>query len=240
MKDLMLFVHTHVDKYPTASAWHRTISTVDVKGAEQIPPAMPGTRLDEFDGIRFAASADATHVGVCHYRRRPLFMQQELCHHPRIHMEPTPSNLAMLESSTQRKAALEILQSHDCIQYRPFVLSMGYRQQFALYTPVEAWDILLDVLSRLGLGESLGFYRHSNAHVWCSLLIAKREVVADFSAFALNVAAILAQDPAYAALLAKTPRLTALVLERLVPLWVFHHRLKSAYVPMVILEKEAL
>lgn len=239
MKDLLLYIHTH-KPFPSAPCdWQKTVSTVDVDGAQKIPQAMPGTRLDEFDAIRFAASSDATYVGVCHYRRRPFLNNQVYCTDSRFYIEPTEENIKFLTTEEHRQAALDILDSHDVIQYRPFMLDMAYRHQFSLFTPVAAWDIMLEVLAQLGLSESLGFYRVSNAHVWCSLFIAKRELVADFIGFALNVARLLGERTDYNALLNQNPRLTALLLERLTPLYVFHRRLRSAYVPMVCLEKTA-
>jgi hypothetical protein len=55
------------------------LATVDVEGADKIAQAMPGTRLDEFDSIAYASGLASDYVGVCHYRRRPVFTNITNC-----------------------------------------------------------------------------------------------------------------------------------------------------------------
>lgn len=239
MTDITLCIHTHKNLYRHPCDWMRVLATVDVEGADKIAQAMLGTRLDEFDSIAYASGLASDYVGVCHYRRRPVFTNITNCTAAKVYIEPTAENLGFLCSPDQKQGALDILKNHDVIQYRPCSIAINYRQQFAGFHDVRGWDIMMDVLTHLGMGGSIDFYTMSNYHVWASLFIAPTRVVADFIRFALNVARLLGERQEYSKLLEANPRLTALLLERLTPLWVFHHRLRSAYVPMIILEPEA-
>jgi len=239
MNEIMVYVHTHIPKYLYPCDWNEALSTVDVPGARKIPNGMPGVRLDEFDSFFEAAKSESKYTGVVHYRRRPLFLNQQFCEHSRVYVDPSDKNMSLLCSGKQRDAALKILESHDVIQYRPFYLPMPYRQQFKHFTPVEAWDIMMDVISQMDEGKSLGFYEVSNAHVWCTLMIAKTQVVAQYVDFIKKVINDLHARKDYLDIISKKPRVTALLMERLTPFWVFHNRLKSAYVPMVTLEQGA-
>ena len=239
MKDILLYVHTHKPLYASNCDWKKMVSTQDVDGATRIPFGIDGVRLDEFDSFINIKDEDAKYLGVCHYRRRPLFLNQTRSTHPKIFIDPTGENLNLLCSEDQRLAAIEILDSHDVIQYRPCMLEIDYREQFGCYTPLEAFDIMVDVLKQLGMSKSVGFYKTSNAHVWATLLVTTKEILSLYAEFVVNVVKIMLARDDFQKLLITNNRLLPLMLERLTPLWVFHNRLKSAFVPAVILEKDA-
>lgn len=239
MKEIQLNIHTHKNLYLNPCSWFKAFSTIDVENSEKIPQAIPGVRLDEFDSFAATRYTDSKYVGVCHYRRRPLFFQSEKWSDPKIFIEPTNENLESICSEKQRESALTILESHEVIQYRPCYLRINYREQFEFFTPVKAWDIMIEVLSDLGMADSLGFYKISNAHVWATLLVAKKEIFNSYADFAINVAKLLSERDDMRKLLEENNRLIPLLLERLTPFWVFHNRLKSAFVPMLVLESDA-
>jgi hypothetical protein len=238
VKDIQLNIHTHKNLYLNPCSWSRAFSVIDVENAEKIPQALQGVRLDEFDSFAATRHTDAKYVGVCHYRRRPLFVEPERCVHPKIFIEPTKENIEFICSEKQRESALEILESHDVIQYRPCYLAINYRQQFEFFTPVRAWDIMIEILSDLGMRNSIGFYKISNAHVWATLFVANKEIFNSYADFAINVAKLLFERDEMKNLLKENNRLIPLLLERLTPFWVFHNKLKSAFVPMLTLEKD--
>ena len=239
MKDIQLNIHTHKNLYLNQCPWSKAFSTIDVENSEKIPQAIPGVRLDEFDSFAATKHTDAKYVGVCHYRRRPLFVEPEKWLDPKIFIEPNNENLEFICSEKQRKSALTILESHDVIQYRPCYLAINYRQQFEFFTPVKAWDIMIEILSDLGMKNSIGFYNVSNAHVWATLFVASKETFNLYADFAINVAKLLSERDDMKKLLEENNRLIPLLLERLTPFWVFHNRLKSAFVPMLVLESNA-
>lgn len=236
MKDIQLNIHTHKNLYINPSSWSNAFSTIDVENAEKIPQAIPGVRLDEFDSFAATRHTDAKYVGVCHYRRRPLFCSPERWADPKIFIEPTKENLEFIYSEKQRESALEILESHDVIQYRPCYLKINYREQFEFFTPVKAWDIMIELLSDLGMKNSLGFYKFSNAHVWATLFVSKKETFNSYADFAINVAKLLSERDDMKEIIKENNRIIALLLERLTPFWIFHNKLKSAFVPMLTLE----
>jgi len=239
VKDIQLNIHTHKNLYLKPCSWSKAFSTIDVENSEKIPQAIPGVRLDEFDSFAATKHTDAKYVGVCHYRRRPLFVEPEKWLDPKIFIEPNNENLEFICSEKQRKSALAILESHDVIQYRPCYLAINYRQQFEFFTPVKAWDIMIEILSDLGMKNSIGFYNVSNAHVWATLFVASKETFNLYADFAINVAKLLSERDDMKKLLEENNRLIPLLLERLTPFWVFHNRLKSAFVPMLVLESNA-
>ena len=239
MKDILLHIHTHKPLVEEACEWQPVLSNVAVEGAELVPPAMPGVRLDEFDSFaRVAARREAVHVGICQYRRRPLFSNQHHVKIPKIYAGENPENLQLLKMHSQADAALEILKSHDVIQYRPVILEVNVREQWSMYNDPKAWSLFTGVLAGLGMGSSLGWYETTNAHVWASLMVCRHEILAEFTHVALNVVRILMNDSDFRELMAdpKNERVPALLLERMVPFWVFHRRLKSAHVPCICLE----
>ena len=239
MKDILLYVHTHKPLADRPGDWQPVLANREVPGATLVPPAMPGVRLDEFDSFAHVArNRDAVHVGVCQYRRRPVFTTQHRVKPAKIYPGPVEDNAPMLTDPRQADAALDILKSHDVIQYRPFTLEVNYLEQWGIFGPPAAFRLFTDVLAGLGMGSSLGFYEHSNAHVWASLMVCRHEIFAEFTHVALNVIRILMNDSDFRELMSdpKHERVPALLLERLAPFWVFHKRLKSAHVPCVCLE----
>jgi len=239
MKDFLLYVHTHKPLYSHNCDWKKMASTNGVENSIKIHNGIDGVRLDEFDSFVAITKEDSKYLGVCHYRRRPLFFEQERHIHAKIFLEPNEKNLSFLCSKEQKDSAIKILESHDVIQYRPYMLPMNYREQFGFFTPVEAFDIMVDVLSQLGMGDSRGFYLNSNAHVWATLMIASKEIFCKYVDFIKNIARLLCERGDFKPFLEKNDRLIPLLLERLTPFWIFHNRLKSAFVPAVILEKNA-
>jgi len=239
MKDLLLYIHTHKPFFHPPCEWQPVLANQPVEGAELVPPAMPGVRLDEFDSFaRVARQREAVHVGVCHYRRRPLFINHVHCEKPKVYAGPPEESVPVLTLPIQADSALDILKSHDVIQYRPSILKVNHREQWGMYSDPKAWTIFTGVLAGLGMGSSLGFYEQSNAHVWAGLMVCRHELFAEFTHVALNVARILMNDPDFLDLMKdeKNARVPALLLERLVPFYVFHRRLRSAFVPCVCLE----
>lgn len=239
MRDILLYVHTHKPIPGQLGEWQLGLSCLDVPGVGLIPPAVPGVRMDEFDSFAHVARCrDAVYVGVCHYRRRPLFSNQHHLIHGKVFASPNQENMEPLNSKFQADAALNILKSYDVIQYRPNTLELNIREQWDIFYPPEAFSLFTEVLASLGMGSSLGFYEHNNAHVWASLMICRHELFSEFTHVALNVIRILMNSQDFKKIMSdqKNERIPPLLIERLVPFWVFHKRLKSAYVPCVCLE----
>ena len=239
MRDILLYVHTHKPLADRPGDWQPVLSNREVPGATLVPPAIPGVRLDEFDSFaHVAGNRDAVHVGVCQYRRRPLLAAQHQVVDYKAYAGPAEEIGPHLAGSAHADAALDILKSHDVIQYRPCMIGLNIREQWERYHVPAAFRLFTDVLAGLGMGSSLGFYEHSNAHVWASLMVCRHEIFAEFTRTALNVVRVLMDDSDFRNLVTDPAngRVPALLLERLVPFWVFHRRLRSAFVPCIKLE----
>ena len=239
MSGLLLLSVTHKPYRVPPCDWIRQVSVFDVEGARKIPEAMPGWRLDSFDADKAAMDEDAEYVGVTTYRRYPVFLDQHRITQPKLFAEPKQDILDYLASPDQRDAALRLLASHDVIQFRPWYLSYCNQEQFCLYLPAEAWEILMGVLDHLGMGASLGDCETNNAHVWCNLFIARRDVFCRYAEFVFRAAAMLVSDGRFRAMAEANKRLLPMCLERIAPLYALHYRLRSAFVPLLTLEEGA-
>ena len=247
MRDLQVYVHAHRPFPFQPSNWLKLVSNAcdDVPGAEKLADRMPGVPLQSWNSFLALADADAENVGLLSYRRYPLFTAQHRCVHYKIHMDPTPETMRYLASDEQAAAALALLDSHDVIQFRPYILNMNVREQFACYSPPALWDLMLEELEGMGLGESLGYFEANNAHVWNALLVAKRGVVAECAEFVAELCRRLQDREAYRRIATEkfvSPNgvrhnMIEVAPEYAIPLWVFHKRLRSAYVPLVALDK---
>ena len=248
MKDLQVYVHTHRPFPFQPSRWLKLVTherAPDLPGAWKIPDQMPGVKLRSLNSVLRLAEEEAEVLGCWGYRRYALFHNQHRCPHHKLHMEPSGENLDFLGSEMQAEAIHKILKSHDIIQYRPFVLDMNMREQYAHFSPPEVWDIMVEEIKAVGMGESLGYFEANNQHVWCALSFAKRQVFCDLVAFIRDFIARMQRREDFrpfwesGSVSSNGTRhcMHEVYYEYLVPFWVFHNRLKSAHVPMVILEK---
>jgi len=249
LRDLQVYVHTHRPFPFQPSNWLKLVSyerAPDLPGAHKIPDQMPGVRLTWGNSLLALAQEEAEASGLFGYRRYALFHNQHRCPHHKLHMEPSAENLDFLGSDLQAEAALDILKSHDFIQYRPYALDMNVREQFAHFSPPKVWDIMVEEIKAVGMGESLGYYETNNQHVWSFLVLARKQVIRDLTAFARDFIARMERrddlrgyvETGSVSAQGTRHDIHTVYLEYLIPLWVFHNRLRSAYVPLVILEKD--
>ena len=196
--------------------------------------------------IHASLNKEAEYVGVTTYQRYPLFVNQHKCPYSKIHLDPTEINLSFFVGKEQEQAALDMLRTYEVIQFRPAVLAMNYREQWGCFSNPKAFDIFIEELCDTELASSVSFFDYSNAHVWATLMIAKWELFAEFTYFYMALLKKLVSRDDFVELLTKDEgnrwadfRIPGFLTERLVPLWVFHKRLKSGFVPMVTTEKDA-
>ncbi len=256
-KAILIYSHFHKNYPYVESKWYQPTSHTGsfqtprcrlIEMPKDGPLAVPeGIRLDQFEScIHASLSKEAEYVGVTTYRRYPLFVNQHKHPNPKYLMDPTESNLSFLVGKEQEQAALDMLKTYEVIQFRPYVLAENYREQWGCFHNPKAFDIFIEELGDTELAASVSFFDHSNAHVWGPLMIAKWELVAEFTHFYMALVKRLVSRDDFAELLTKGEdkrwanfRIPGFLGERLVPLWVFHKRLKSGFVPTVVTEKDA-
>lgn len=249
-RKLLVYIYTH-RPFPFHEAdWLKfvTNSWDNVPNAEKLECDIQNIKLFWVNALLNLIKEEAEYVGIFGYRRYPLFINHFHHAEPRFYLDPTPELMEKLASQEQADIALHILESHDVIQFRPYPLGMNVREQFTFYKPKQVWDIIIEEFSKLGLRSSLGYLEHNNAHVWTSSFITHRQIAADYAKFVLDLVFRLNQRDdfkkiadlqEFASASKSIHPLHEWAVELSTPLWFFHHRFKSAYVPMVCLEKNA-
>ena len=254
-----MYTHFHKDYAFIESDWYKALSNdpkittpkseIIEKNNKKFINLDHEFTIGEYDSfIHVSLNKEANFVGVNHYRRYPYFLNQHKILDSRIFLEPNEENLKFLNSEDQKNAALDLLKTFEIINYRPILLADNVEEQWKIFHSIEAFNIMYKELTKTELNDSLGYFNHNNFHVFSSPFITKWEILKEFTDFYISFINKLLERQDFLKILNSNiethprfinKRLLSFIGERLIPLWAFHKRLKSIYIPCVVIEKDA-
>jgi hypothetical protein len=259
MKEIQMYTHFFKDYPFVESNWYKALSNnpeittpkseIIKKNNKKFVNLDDKISIGEYDSyIHISSNKEADFVGINHYRRYPYFLNQHKVLDSKVFFEPNEENLKFLTSQDQKNAALDLLKTFEVILSRPIHLSYNVEEQWKMAHSIQAFDIMREELTKTELSESLGYFDHNNLHIFAYHLITKWEILKEFTDFYIKFINKLVGREDFLTILNSdiethprfiNKRLLSFIGERLVPLWVFHKRLKSAHIPCIVTEKDA-
>lgn len=183
-------------------------------------------------------------VGFCHYRRYFNFKIYSTYHLPKIYMEPTPSNLQILDSLDQEAAAIRLLKTYDILTTRPYFLNQNIRNQYCENHPTRTWEAFIDSIminSPEWVKENIDFFEYSTEARFYPIYIMRWN---DFDEWMTSLFSVLLPVFQEIGDIADIPgarfqpcRYPAYLAERYMMLYFFSKRLKTFGTQIITLEE---